>query len=79
MVCENVTGQRYDQFAIEYLLKPLGIEKWWFEILKGDEKHGDHASHTAGLPARGTVLDTSLELWHKVLDTNLTTRFRFRR
>ena len=52
LVCENVTGMGYDQFAIEYLLKPLGIENWWFEILEGDDKHGDHASHTMGLPAR---------------------------
>jgi CubicO group peptidase (beta-lactamase class C family) len=52
LVCETVTGQPYDQFAIEHLLKPLGIENWWFEILEGDEKHGNHASHTAGLPAR---------------------------
>lgn len=52
LVCETVTGRRYDQFAIECLLKPLGVEKWWFEILQGDEKHGNHASHTAGLPAR---------------------------
>ena len=52
LVCENVTGKRYDQYAIEALLKPLGIEKWWFEILEGDEQHGSHASHTAGFPAR---------------------------
>ena len=52
LVCENVTGKRYDQYAIEALLKPLGIEKWWFEIIEGDEKHGSHASHTAGFPAR---------------------------
>ncbi len=52
LVCEYVTGKRYDQYAIEALLKPIGVEKWWFEILKGDEKHGDHASHTAGFPAR---------------------------
>lgn len=52
LVCENVTGQRYDRFAIERLLQPLGIEKWWFEILEGDAKHGSHASHTVGLPAR---------------------------
>jgi CubicO group peptidase (beta-lactamase class C family) len=51
LVCENVTGKRYDQYAIEALLKPLGIERWWFEILEGDEKHGDHASHTLGLSA----------------------------
>jgi CubicO group peptidase (beta-lactamase class C family) len=52
LVCENVTGMRYDQFAIEHLLKPLGIERWWFEVLEGDAQHGNHASHTAGLPAR---------------------------
>jgi CubicO group peptidase (beta-lactamase class C family) len=52
LVCENATGKRYDQYAIEALLNPLGIEKWWFEILEGDEKHGNHASHTMGLPAR---------------------------
>lgn len=52
LVCENVTGKPYDQFAIESLLRPLGIERWWFEILEGDEKHGNHASHTMGLSAR---------------------------
>jgi CubicO group peptidase (beta-lactamase class C family) len=49
LVCEKVTGKRYDQYAIEALLKPVGIEKWWFEILEGDEKHGNHASHTMGV------------------------------
>jgi CubicO group peptidase (beta-lactamase class C family) len=52
LVCENVTGKPYDQYCIEHLLKPLGVERWWFEILKGDAQHGDHASHTMGLPAR---------------------------
>ena len=52
LVCENVTGKPYDQFAIEYLLKPLGIEKWDFEVLEGDEQHGNHPSHALGLPAR---------------------------
>ena len=52
LVCENITGKRYDQYAIDALLKPLGIEKWWFQILQGDAQHGDHASHTAGFPAR---------------------------
>lgn len=52
LVCENVTGQRYDQYAVEHLLKPLGVERWWFDILQGDQQHGSHASHTAGLPAR---------------------------
>jgi CubicO group peptidase (beta-lactamase class C family) len=31
LVCENVTGKPYDQFAIEALFKPLGIEHWWFQ------------------------------------------------
>jgi CubicO group peptidase (beta-lactamase class C family) len=52
LVCENVTGKRYDHYAIEALLRPLGIERWWFQILQGDAQHGDHASHTMGLSAR---------------------------
>jgi len=52
LVCENVTGKPYDAFAIEHLLKPLGIEKWWFEFIDGDEKHGRHPSHALGMPAR---------------------------
>jgi CubicO group peptidase (beta-lactamase class C family) len=47
-----VTGQPYDQFAIEHLLRPLGIEKWWFEFIDGDAQHGRHPSHAIGLPAR---------------------------
>ena len=52
LVCENVTGQPYDQFAIEHLLQPLGVEKWWFESIEGDASHGRHPSHAIGLPAR---------------------------
>ncbi len=52
LVCESVTGQPYDQYCIEHLLQPLGIEHWWFQILTGDAQHGNHASHTLGLPAR---------------------------
>lgn len=52
LVCENVTGQAYDQFAIAHLLKPLGIEKWWFEFIDGGPQHGRHPSHAIGLPAR---------------------------
>ncbi len=53
LVCETVTGKPYDQFAIEYLLEPLGIERWRFGTLEGDEQHGgNHPSHALGLPAR---------------------------
>lgn len=52
LVCENVTGQPYDQFCIEHLFKPLGIERWKFQILEGDAQHGNHPSHGVGLPAR---------------------------
>ncbi|MBE3109165.1 MAG: beta-lactamase family protein [Acidobacteria bacterium] len=53
LVCENVTGKPYDEFAVEKLFKPLGIdEKWWFESFDGDAKHGRHPSHAVGLPAR---------------------------
>ncbi len=52
LVCENVTGMPYDQFATEHLLKPLGIERSWFEFIDGDEQHGRHPSHAIGLPAR---------------------------
>lgn len=52
LVCENVTGQPYDQFAVEALFRPLGIERWWFQFYDGDERHGRHPSHGVGLPAR---------------------------
>ncbi|MBK5294690.1 MAG: serine hydrolase [Acidobacteriia bacterium] len=52
LVIEQVTGMQYDQFAIEALLKPIGVEKWWFESFDGGEKYGRHASHALGLPAR---------------------------
>jgi CubicO group peptidase (beta-lactamase class C family) len=52
LVCEYVTGQPYDKYATERLLKPIGVEKSWFEFLDGDEKHGRHPSHAIGLPAR---------------------------
>ena len=52
LVCEDVTGTTYDRYAIEKLFRPLGIEKWWFQWLDGDEKHGRHPSHGLGLPAR---------------------------
>ncbi|MCA9195191.1 MAG: beta-lactamase family protein [Planctomycetales bacterium] len=52
LVCEYVTNKPYDAYAIEKLLRPLGVEKWWFEIIDGDAVHGVHPSHAIGLPAR---------------------------
>ena len=52
LVCETVTGKPYDQFAIEALFKPLGIEHWWFQYYDGGEKIGRHPSHGLGMPAR---------------------------
>ena len=52
LVCENVTGKPYDQFAIEALFKPLGIEHWWFQFYEGGPKFGRHPSHGLGMPAR---------------------------
>jgi len=52
LVCENVTGQPYDRFAIEALFKPIGIESWWFQQYEGGEKYGRHPSHGLGMPAR---------------------------
>jgi CubicO group peptidase (beta-lactamase class C family) len=52
LVCENVTGKPYDQFAIENLFKPLGIQRWWFQFYEGGPKYGRHPSHGLGMPAR---------------------------
>ena len=52
LVCENVTGQPYDQFAIKSLFQPLGIEHHWFQFYDGAEKYGRHPSHGLGMPAR---------------------------
>jgi len=52
LVCETVTGKPYDQFAIEALFKPLGIEHWWFQYYDGPPKYGRHPSHGLGMPAR---------------------------
>lgn len=52
LVCETVTGKPYDEFAIEALFKPLGIEHWWFQYYDGGEKIGRHPSHGLGIPAR---------------------------
>ena len=52
LVCENVTGMPYDQFAIQSLFKPIGVEHWWFQYYEGGEKIGRHPSHGLGMPAR---------------------------
>lgn len=52
LVCENVTGLPYDQFAIQALFQPIGAEHWWFQYLDGDDRHGRHPSHGMGMPAR---------------------------
>jgi CubicO group peptidase (beta-lactamase class C family) len=58
LVCETVTGKPYDQFAIEALFKPIGIEHWWFQYYEGGEQahggasYGRHPSHGMGMPAR---------------------------
>jgi CubicO group peptidase (beta-lactamase class C family) len=52
LVCEAVTGKPYDQFAIEALFKPIGVEHWWFQSYDGGEKCGRHPSHGLGMPAR---------------------------
>jgi CubicO group peptidase (beta-lactamase class C family) len=52
LVCETVTGKPYDEFAIESLFKPIGIEHWWFQYYDGGESIGRHPSHGLGMPAR---------------------------
>jgi CubicO group peptidase (beta-lactamase class C family) len=52
LVCETVTGKPYDEFAIEFLFRPIGVEHWWFQIYEGGEKIGPHPSHGLGMPAR---------------------------
>lgn len=52
LVCETVTGKPYDEFAIEALFRPLGIEHWTFQYYNGGPKVGRHPSHGLGMPAR---------------------------
>jgi len=58
LVCETVTGKPYDQFAIEALFKPIGVEHWWFQYYDGGHDsrrgtvYGRHPSHGMGMPAR---------------------------
>ncbi|MCU0962965.1 MAG: beta-lactamase family protein [Pirellulaceae bacterium] len=52
LVCETVTGQPYDEFAIEALFRPIGCEHWWFQYYDGGTTIGRHPSHGLGMPAR---------------------------
>jgi CubicO group peptidase (beta-lactamase class C family) len=52
LVCETVTGKSYDQFAIDALFKPIGVEHSWFQFYEGGERYGRHPSHGLGMPAR---------------------------
>src|SRR5262249_11983678 len=52
LVCESVTGRPYDEFAIEALFRPLGIEHWSFQFYEGGPKVCRHPSHGLGMPAR---------------------------
>jgi CubicO group peptidase (beta-lactamase class C family) len=52
LVCETATGMPYDQFAIQALFKPIGVEHWSFQSYNGGEKYGRHPSHGMGMPAR---------------------------
>jgi len=52
LVCETVTGKPYDQFAVEALFRPLGIEHWWFQFFDGGAGIGRHPTHGLGMPAR---------------------------
>ncbi|MGD8499210.1 MAG: serine hydrolase [Phycisphaerales bacterium] len=52
LVCENVTGRPYDDFAVEALFKPIGCEHWWFQYYDGGKDIGRHPSHGMGMPAR---------------------------
>ena len=52
LVCEYVTGEPYDKFAVEALFKPIGCEHWWFQYYDGGKEIGKHPSHGMGMPAR---------------------------
>lgn len=52
LVCETVTGKPYDEYAIEALFRPIGVEHWTFQYYEGGEKYGRHPSHGLGMPAR---------------------------
>jgi CubicO group peptidase (beta-lactamase class C family) len=52
LVCETVTGKPYDQYAVQALFRPLGIEHWRFQTYDGGPKYGRHSSQHIGMPAR---------------------------
>ncbi len=52
LVCETVTGQRYDEFAVESLFTPIGCEQWWFQYYDSGGSIGRHPSHGLGMPSR---------------------------
>ncbi|MFO0911359.1 MAG: serine hydrolase [Pirellulales bacterium] len=52
LVCENVVGKPYDEFAIEALFRPIGCEHWWFQYYDGGPNIGRHPSHGMGMSAR---------------------------
>lgn len=65
LVCETVTGKPCDQFAIEALFMPLGIEHWWFQYYEGGEKYGRHPSHGLGMLARIAYCMLRGGRWHE--------------
>ncbi len=52
LVCETVTGEPYDKFAIEAFFQRIGCEHWWFQYYDGGPQYGRHPSHGLGMPAR---------------------------
>ncbi|MCP4786657.1 MAG: beta-lactamase family protein [Fuerstiella sp.] len=44
LVCENVTGKPYDQFAIESLFKPIECEHWWFQQFRLEKGRSESMS-----------------------------------
>lgn len=50
LVCEDVTGTPYDQFAITSLFQPIGCEHWQFQFFDS-QTIGRHPNHGLGMPA----------------------------
>src|SRR5205809_4212570 len=62
----------YDQFAIEALFKPIGVEHWWFQYYKGGDPFrggsGRHPSHGLGRSEEHTSeLQSRLQLVCRLL------------